>query len=146
MIDKIQPPTFKNQNLIKLIYIYITILALGLIKSNPIEEKLFKKLNKTHTENEAINILNDLIYKNETFTDTNILSFVSEKNWLSASRLIIDFLIEKETKAEEINKNITSIIDKTVNKLGEMRSFFTRQEKKISSKFPQFSNGLKIPS
>ena len=150
-----------QQNFIRLIFIYIFITIIGLIKTQTYkesntktkdktistnkntfnEENIFKRLNKTSIENEAINILNELIYTNQTFTDTNILSLVSGKNWLTASKLIVDFLIEKENpnlNNIEITKNITSIIDNTIEKLGDIRSFLKGKKKNIVRISPVF--------
>ena len=145
---------------IKLLFIYIFITIIGIIKSKTnsktkeessktttpkkitySEENIFKRLNRTNTENEAINILNEIIYVNQTFNNTNILSLVSRKNWLTASKLIVDFLIEKEnpnSKSEEISKNITTLIESTIEKLGDIRSFLKGKKKKHSKNFPCF--------
>lgn len=140
----------------KLFLIYTFITIIGIIKSqtksskkentqtaNKIytEDNLIKKLNKTHSEKEAINVLNEIIYLNQTFTNTNILSLVSSKNWLTASKLIVDFLMEKDapnSRTEEINKNITTIIENTIEKLGDIRSFLKEKKKNIVRISPVF--------
>lgn len=148
MIDEIKPPTTFNQNLLKLLYFYITVLTIGLIESNDktdsnfqkkLEERIFKKLNNTHTEKQAIYILNDLIYANHTFSDSRIMSLVAGKNWITASRLVNDFLIEKETPQKEIiNSDITSILDNFINELGDIKSFFKGKKKNIIKLSPVF--------
>jgi hypothetical protein len=76
------------------------------------EEKYFQKLNKTTHEKDAIKILNELIYRNVKFTDFEGLHIMYKRNWIKASQLIFDFML---------NMNVSDVKDERKNMIKYMR-------------------------
>lgn len=104
------------------------------------EDKLFLKLNKTIHENEAINSLNECIYRNMKFKDTRILNLVSGKRWIRATRLLIDFLLDLEDKKNEDNlkQEINSLLNNTLSHFQYFKNALYLKKKNIIRISPIF--------
>ena len=129
----------------KYVLIYIIIFLVHFIRSNDL---LYKRLNKTIHEIEAINIIKQSIYARETISNLETLELIYKRNWIKASRLFIDFLVDNskpetsKTKndnsqpdAQKLEKPISSVPhDSSLPKLEKLRILFagTRQCGKTS--------------
>lgn len=104
------------------------------------EEKLLAKIAKTNHETEAINILNECIYKNMKFSNNQILETVSKKRWVKASRLIIDFLsnLEKKEDQDNLKTQINSLVKDSEKNLEFLRSILQQKKKNIIRISPVF--------
>jgi hypothetical protein len=100
------------------------------------EEKYFHKLNKTTHEKEAIKILNELIYKNVKFNDFEGLQIMYKRNWIKASQLIFDFMLNiKVADVKDERKNMIKYMRDHINNL---KSFLDGKKKNIVKISPIF--------
>ena len=54
-------------------------------------DKYLTNISQSNHEQEALKILNDIIYNNEKIEFSKALQITKEKKWLKASKLIIEF-------------------------------------------------------
>lgn len=104
------------------------------------EEKVLARVAKTNHESDAINILNECIYKNMKFSNNQILETVSKKRWIKASRLIIDFLtiLEKKEDQENLKSQIHSLVKDSEQNIDFLRSILQLKKKNIIRISPVF--------
>ncbi len=104
------------------------------------EEKVLARITKTNHESDAINILNECIYKNMKFSDNQILEAVSKRRWIRATRLIIDFLsnLEKIGEPDGLKAQINSLVKDSDKNLNFLKSILLLKKKNIIKISPVF--------
>ncbi len=110
------------------------------LDSKQYEEKLFLKLNKTNHEQNAINLLNECIYKGIKFSNDNILNYLTNKGWMKATKLVTDFLLNLEDKStlENTKTIITKFIEESQTHLDSIKSLLYSKKKNIIRISPIF--------
>lgn len=104
------------------------------------EEKIISRILKANHESDAINILNECIYKNMKFSNNKLLEAVSKKRWVKAFRLIIDFLsyIQKKEDQEDLRNQINILVNDSGKNLNFFRSILHLKKKNIIKISPVF--------
>lgn len=117
----------------KYVLIYIIIFLVHFIRSNDL---LYKRLNKTIHEIEAINIIKQSIYARETISNLETLELIYKRNWIKASRLIIDFLVDNSKP--ETSTMIRDMLEYMENYLSELKGLLSEKKKNIVKISPLF--------
>jgi len=109
-------------------------------QSSLLEERIFLRINKTNHESEAINLLNEFIYKNFTLSSNDILELVTQRRWLKATKLVIDFLLslEDQTKHEKLKKEMDLLLKKSYSQLDYLKNTLQKKKKNIIRISPVF--------
>jgi hypothetical protein len=99
-------------------------------------DKQLLKLNKTTHEKEAIKLLNDLIYQDYKFSNFEFLREMYYRNWLQASQIILDYLLDSTTPdiSTEINTNLKYLNDTSK----DLRTWLKTKKKNILRISPVF--------
>jgi hypothetical protein len=100
------------------------------------EEKYLQKLKSTVHESEGIKILNDMIYNNVFFSNYEPLKLMSERRWMRACKLIVDFMSDhskQETKTE-----VEKIVETSKNYIGMIKRLLKDKKKNIVKISPVF--------
>lgn len=99
-------------------------------------EKYFQKLNKTTHEKDAIKILNELIYKNVKFNDFDNLQLMYKRNWIKASQLIFDFMLD--VNSASIKEERKSMVTYMRDHINTLKSFLDGKKKNVVKISPIF--------
>jgi hypothetical protein len=99
-------------------------------------EKMLQKLNKTMQEKEALKILNELVYQNFTFTSLDFFRDIYKRNWLQASQLILDFMLDVDQT--EAQNEMSHLTEHLTNNTKEMRGWLASKKKNIIRISPIF--------
>jgi hypothetical protein len=100
------------------------------------DEKYFQRLNKIAHEKDAIKILNELIYRNVKFNDSESLQLMYKKNWIKASQLIIDFMLDMKMSVFQTERQ--NIITHLKNNIKTLKSYLEGKKKNIVKISPIF--------
>ena len=112
------------------------ILIFSLLSTILSSEALYRKLLKTVHEIEAINIIKLSIYSQEKLNSTETLELMYKRNWIKASRLIIDFLLD--LKVEETTNSIKQMLETMQIYLQELKDLLKDKKKNIVKISPLF--------
>jgi hypothetical protein len=98
-------------------------------------EKMLQKLNKTIHEHEALKVINELIYNNYKFTNVEFLRDIYTRNWLQASQMIVDYMIDNDV---DIQDELNAMSQHYQNNTREIRSWLSTKKKNIVRISPIF--------
>lgn len=100
------------------------------------EERIFLKLKNTNLENEAIKILNEMIYQKLSFSSLSAFKLISDRKWLKATGLIVDYLLDI-TKSDTQNEISIFLSDSKVY-LNDVKNILKNKKKNIVKISPVF--------
>jgi hypothetical protein len=98
-------------------------------------DKYLTKLSQSNHEQEALKILNDIIYNRVKIENSQALKITKERKWLKASKLIIDFLT---TSNDDLVEEVQRIVESAKNYTSELRSLLKEKKKNIVTISPIF--------
>jgi hypothetical protein len=98
-------------------------------------DKYLTNISQSNREQEALKILNDIIYNNEKIEFSKALQITKEKKWLKASKLIIEFLAPLNGDYE---KEVQSVLDLAKNYTNDLRFLLNEKKKNIVTISPVF--------
>jgi hypothetical protein len=99
-------------------------------------EKIFLKLNRTTHEKDAIKLLNELVYHSYKFNNFDFLREMYQRRWLTASQMIIDYLLDMDTNV--VQEEMKTISDFLRNNTKGMRQWLSNKKKNIVRISPVF--------
>jgi len=116
--------------------IFISILILSLVICDSEKKLFFTKLSKTVHEQEAIKIINEMIYTRERLHSLEPLNLMKNRHWVKATKLILDFLTDLNTP--EIQEFISNMLQESKSYTEEIKSFVKDKKKNIVKISPVF--------
>ncbi len=120
-----------------IVFIALSILSnLSLCKSEQsVEDRIISKLGSCVHEKDALKILNESIYQKITFTKIAALNMMTERKWLKASKLILDFLLDNKIP---LNQEVEKIMEDSKNYIQNIKNVLKNKKKNIVKLSPIF--------
>jgi hypothetical protein len=116
--------------------LYLLVLFVFCIKlSCANNDKYLRKISQSNHEQEAMKILNEIIYNSVKIENSQALKITKERKWLKASKLIIDFLTNLN---DDLVKEVQSMIESAKSYTSELRSLLKEKKKNIVTISPVF--------
>ena len=115
------------------IYVYLLMIIAYLItvtySLTEDKDKIIKVLSKSTTENQVIKVINELIYKENSFkNDTFILDYFNDKNWPNGFKLSLEFT--SDYLSPNVIKFTNAFLTKEREIINDFNSILNKKKKK----------------